>query len=129
MADYEEHEEQPQHAEETREGNCYRPDVDIVENDEAITICADMPGVAEGDIEVHLEDEVLSLYGKVAGEDDTELTPIHTEYRAGDYRRRFMVSGDIDPEKIEGHMSNGVLELVLAKRAHARPRRIPISGR
>ncbi len=122
-------EQQENTAEDTRKELNFPPDVDIVETDAAIIIYADMPGVSESGVDVNLEDDVLSLVGSISTNDYEGLTAVHTEYNVGNYRRRFTISSEVAAEKIEGRMSEGVLELVLPKRTSAQPRQIPIAAK
>jgi len=115
-------------AEKTRAGRTFVPDVDIVESDTGLTLWADMPGVSEKDVEVHLENHVLRLTGIVNTSHYDKLSPLYTEYNVGDYYREFRLHEDIDPEKIAAHMRNGVLEVELPKRAQAQPRKIEVKA-
>jgi HSP20 family molecular chaperone IbpA len=112
----------------TRPGRTFRPNVDISENEEALWLWADLPGVDEKDVEIRLEDKVLSITAQVSTEDDEALTPRYTEYKADCFAQRFTVSSEIDVDRIRARMVNGVLELELPKAAHARPRRIEVKG-
>jgi HSP20 family protein len=114
--------------ESTRPGRSYQPDVDIYETSEALWLWADMPGVAETKINVHLEGGVLTLEGTVALEDYKDLSPTYTEYNVGNYLRRFSISSDIDTDAIKARVTNGVLELELPKAERAKPRRISVSS-
>ena len=113
--------------ERTRPGRSYIPAVDICETPEALWLWADMPGVDERSIEINLADGVLSIEGHVAVEDYKSLTPVYTEYNIGDYLRRFTLQGEIDVDRIQARMKNGVLMLELPKAEHAKPRRIQVS--
>ena len=115
-------------AEHIRPGRTYRPHVDVVETDADIRLWADMPGVDESSVEVHLKEDVLSIEGRVSTEDYAELMPLYTEYRVGNYAQRFTVSPTIDSDAIRATMRHGVLELVLPKLAEARPRRIDVTA-
>jgi HSP20 family molecular chaperone IbpA len=86
-----------------------------------------MPGVDEKQINVHLEDGVLTLEGTVSLEDYKDLSPTYTEYNVGNYLRRFSISSDIDTNAIKARVTNGVLELELPKSERAKPRRISVS--
>jgi HSP20 family protein len=112
----------------TRPGRAYQPDVDIYETSDALWLWADMPGVDETQINVHLADGVLTLEGRVAVEDYKNLSPTYTEYNVGNYLRRFTVSSDIDTDAIKARVTNGVLELELPKAERAKPRRISVSN-
>jgi HSP20 family molecular chaperone IbpA len=115
-------------AEHIRPGRTYRPHVDVVETDADIRLWADMPGVDESSVEVHLKEDVLSIEGRVSTEDYAELMPLYTEYKVGNYAQRFAVSPTIDSDAIRATMRHGVLELVLPKLAEARPRRIDVTA-
>lgn len=112
----------------TRPGRTYVPDVDIYETPDSLWIRADMPGVDEQSIEVHVNDGVLSIEGQVAVKDYENLAPVYTEYNVGNYARRFTLANTIDAERISARMKNGVLELELPKAEKAKPRRIAISA-
>jgi HSP20 family molecular chaperone IbpA len=114
--------------EQTRPGRTYVPSVDIVETDEGLHLWADMPGVDENSVDVRLEDDVLSIEGRVSLEEYQDLTPVYTEYNVGNYSRSFRLSDRFELGRIRARVSNGVLELELPKAAEARPRRIPVTG-
>lgn len=111
----------------TRPGRTYLPDVDIYETPEGLWLWADMPGVDEGSLEVHIADGVLSIDGRVALQEYDNLNPVYTEYNVGNYSRRFSLSNEIDTEHIKAKMTQGVLTLELPKAERAKPRRIAVS--
>lgn len=111
----------------TRPGRTYVPDVDIYETPEGLWLWADMPGVEEGSLEVHVADGVLSIDGRVALQEYDNLNPVYTEYNVGNYSRRFSLSNEIDAEHIKAKMTQGVLTLELPKTERAKPRRIAVS--
>src|SRR2546428_8033172 len=113
--------------EHTRPGRSYLPDVDIYETPDRLVLVADMPGVDEKSINVHLGDGMLTIEGQVAVKEYENLTPVYTEYNVGNYVRRFTVSRDVDAERISARMVNGVLEVDLPKAEHTKPRRINVS--
>jgi len=117
-----------QGAEKTRPGRYFVPQVDIVENENELTLWADMPGVSDKDATVSLNDGVLTIVGKVSLAAYDKLSPLYTEYNVGNYFRQFELNEDIDEEKIKARMRNGVLTVELPKREHARPRRIEVSA-
>lgn len=114
-------------AEEVRKGRTFVPDVDILETDGKIIIRADMPGVAEDGVDVRLEDNVLSITGRVGAPEADSVSPVYSEYQVGDYERRFSISSEVDAEKIQGRMALGVLEIELPKRSQS-SRRIAVSA-
>ena len=113
--------------ESTRPGRTYQPEVDIYETRDGLWLWADMPGVDEKSLNVHLADGVLTIEGGVSLEDYKDLSPVYTEYNVGNYQRRFSLSRDIDTDKIEARLENGVLELKLPKGEKAKPRQITVS--
>ena len=115
--------------EQTRPGRSYVPDVDIHEDDQALWVWADMPGVDQESVEVELNDDVLRLEGRVSAHDYDGLSPIYTEYNVGNYLRRFtLANGDrFERDKVSARLMNGVLEVRLPKAEKARPRRIDVS--
>lgn len=114
--------------EQTRPGRAYQPDVDIYETKDSLWLKADMPGVDEKSVQVNLNDGVLTIEGEVSLDDYQSISPVYSEYRVGNYRRRFTVSSDIDGERIQGKLVNGVLHLELPKAEKAKPRQIEIAG-
>jgi HSP20 family protein len=114
--------------EQTRPGRYYVPEVNIYEFEDSLKLWADMPGVKEKDVDVTLKDGMLTLVGKVSTEIYNGLRPLYTEYNIGNYYREFVLNEDIDEAKIRATMRNGVLELTLPKKEHAKPRRIEVQA-
>lgn len=112
--------------EQTRNRRIYSPRVDIFEKDGAIVLLADMPGTDEKDINISLEKNILTITGKVDVEQRAESLA-YAEYGVGDYSRSFSIPDDIDRDKIEAKIKNGVLRLVLPK-AEEKARRIEIKA-
>lgn len=112
--------------EQTRAGRAFLPEVDIYETKDALFLKADMPGIDESSVRVHLDDGVLTVEGSVALDSYQNVQPVYSEYRIGNYRRRFNLSNAIDVERIEGKMVLGVLHLQLPKAEKAKPRQIAI---
>jgi len=114
--------------ESTRPVRSFVPKVDIVETDEALWVWADIPGVQGDAIDVRLDNGKLSIEGAVRLDEYDDLSPLYTEYNVGNFERNFEVSPDIDGERIEARVANGVLELKLPKIERARARQIPIQA-
>lgn len=119
-----------QEREQTRPGRAYVPDVDIREDEHALWLWADMPGVEQDQVEVELHDNVLRIEGRVSLKDYEGLTLVYTEYNVGNYLRRFSLSTaeQFDRDHISARLQNGVLEVELPKVEKAKPRRIPVSA-
>ena len=118
--------QQVQGTETTRPGRYYVPDVDICEYPDKLIMWADMPGVSEKNVEVMLKDNSLTLIGTVSPESYNNLSPVYSEYNVGNYFRQFALNEDVDESRIHARMRNGVLEVELPKREHAKPRRIEV---
>ncbi|HNT44123.1 MAG TPA: Hsp20/alpha crystallin family protein [Syntrophorhabdaceae bacterium] len=114
--------------ERTRAGKIYNPDVDIMEGKDKIIVIADMPGVNENSVEVTLDDNVLTIYGRVDWKAPEKMKLIHAEYGVGDFQRIFTISGEINREKIQARVKNGVLRLVMPKNDAPKMRKIAVKA-
>jgi HSP20 family molecular chaperone IbpA len=90
-------------------------------------MCLEIPGVDKNNVDVSLEDGVLTVEGRIDFSKYEGLRPVYTEYNVGHYRRSFSLSNKIDQSKISAEMKDGVLTLVLPKAEEARPRRIAVN--
>lgn len=112
-------------------GNLMRaqPPVDVYENDDGYLIRADVPGVAEGDIDVRFDRGELVFEAKRGDPpEDDKATVLGTEFGPVLFRRAFRIPEAIDATQISAHLANGVLELTLPKTAEQRPRQIKVSA-
>ncbi|GBD96867.1 MAG TPA: Hsp20/alpha crystallin family protein [Nitrospirae bacterium] len=114
--------------ERTRETRVYAPAVDIIEKNNDIVILADMPGVDENSVDITLEKDLLTIYGKVEPEIPENHRLVVSEYEIGDYQRTFTLSDEIDREHIRATVKDGVLKLVLPKAERAKTKKIPVTG-
>ncbi|MEN8213563.1 MAG: Hsp20/alpha crystallin family protein [Pseudomonadota bacterium] len=111
------------------EGSDWCPAVDIKEEDERFLIHADIPGVNADEIEVSMEQGVLTIKGErkhestESGKDYKRLERSH-----GVFIRRFSLPDSVDAGNISASSQNGVLEVVLPKTAPQVPRRIEVSS-
>ena len=105
------------------------PPVDIQETDDAFVVSADLPGLSKDDIDISLEDGVLTLAGeRKFSNDETEgKTFRRIERSYGAFRRSFTLPQGVDAEKVNATFGDGVLHLTLPKSATAKPRKISIS--
>ena len=104
----------------------YTPPIDIHESPEGLTLEADLPGATESNLFIQLEDNVLSLHARIEPPAPEGARLLHEEYRVGDYYRSFILSDEVDRERITAELRNGVLRLILPKADRARARRIEI---
>ncbi|MCO5102098.1 MAG: Hsp20/alpha crystallin family protein [Burkholderiaceae bacterium] len=104
------------------------PAVDIFEDEHGITLCAEMPGVSKDRLNVQADRNGLSIEGDVSIEMPQGMQALYADVRATRYRRSFTLSGELDTERIEAQLNNGVLTLRIPKRAEFRPRRIEVQS-
>jgi HSP20 family molecular chaperone IbpA len=103
------------------------PVTDIFETPEALTVVLEMPGVDRNSIEASVENDVVTIEGRIDFAKYEGMQPVYTEYNVGNYSRSFQVSNRIDQSKISAEMKDGVVTLVLPKAEQAKPRKIPVS--
>jgi HSP20 family protein len=120
--------EQPALAERTRCGCCYRPNVDIVEQNDELLVLADVPGAKSETIDVKFEDGMLEIQAAVAPRQSDDHACLLREYEVGDYYRSFQVSETIDAGKISAQYADGVLTLHLPKAEALKPRKIAVAA-
>lgn len=104
------------------------PAMDLVEEGEEYVLRADLPGVAESDIEIELDDDVLTISGERKSEHEEKRDGYRRiERSSGSFSRTLTVPEGIDPERIEARFENGVLEVRVPKPEQRKPRRVAIS--
>jgi len=113
-------------AERTRGGRAYRPNVDIFETADELTVLADMPGVKGDEIDINFENGLLTIHGRVQDRQPAEQRYLLREYGIGDFYRTFQVGEAVDTDGISAEYKDGVLTLHLPKVEAVRPRRIEV---
>lgn len=113
-------------SEQTTTGPVFSPTVDIFEDDKALILVADMPGVPKENLTIDLRDDVLTVIGVPSVSMPKEETLILQEFEIGKYLRQFTLSEMIDQGKIEAKLTSGVLRLILPKVGPAQPRKIHV---
>jgi len=103
------------------------PAVDVFEDANGITLLADMPGVQREQLELKIEGDALLIEGEVQPRAPQGLEPVYAEVRVPRYRRSFTLSRELDSNRIEASLKDGVLNLRIPKQAHAQPRRIAVT--
>lgn len=112
------------------------PQLDAVEDDDAFRITAEVPGVAEADLSVEIEEGVLTLKGEkksyLASDPEEKSTArLHrVETRYGAFERRLRFNAEVDAAAVKASYRNGVLTIVVPKVAEAAPevRTIPVEN-
>ncbi len=103
-----------------------RPPVDIFEDEAGITVIADLPGVSKEALNVKVDGDALTIEGDASIAAPADIEVRYSEVRTPRYRRSFTLSRELDAEKIEAHLRDGVLKLRIPKSEAARPKRIEI---
>ena len=106
-------------------GTTYSPRFDIWEDDDEMILYGDLPGVKPEDLDVSLENPVLTIHGKVSPRHN-DIKFLHGEYGIGDFHRTFTVGEAIDTERISAELKNGVVTVHLPKSEKVKPRRIEV---
>ena len=110
----------------TAPARTFVPTADIFETEPALTVVLEMPGVDKNNVDISIEDGILTVQGRLDFAKYEGLQPVYTEYNIGHYRRSFSLSQKIEQAKISAELADGVLTLVLPKAEEAKPRRITI---
>jgi HSP20 family molecular chaperone IbpA len=107
-------------------GSALRPAVDIFETDDGITLLADMPGVSKDRLNLRVDGANLLVEGTIGISPQEQMQALYADVRAATYRRTFLLSNELEADKIEANLRDGVLTLHIPKRAELRPRRIEV---
>jgi HSP20 family protein len=103
------------------------PAMDLVETDDHFVLKADLPGLAEGDIAIEVEDKVLTISGERKAEHhDKGEGFVRVERAFGSFRRSLTLPEGVDPEAVAASFDNGVLEVRIPKPEERKPRRVAI---
>ncbi|NUM33548.1 MAG: Hsp20/alpha crystallin family protein [Candidatus Brocadiae bacterium] len=115
-----------QEIERTHTTPVFNPSVDIYEKENELVFVVDMPGVTEKDVNIQFENWILTITGHVEPKPLEGHRLFYGEYKEGDYRRSFSIPEEIDVEKIEASVKNGVVSIVLPKSPKPQARKIPV---
>ena len=103
------------------------PAMDLVETDDRFVLRADLPGLSEGDVNVELEDNVLTVSGERKAEHESRREGYYRIERAsGNFQRSLTLPKGIDPEAVNAAFERGVLEVRIPKPEQRKPRKISI---
>jgi HSP20 family protein len=108
----------------------FAPDFEVKETKESFVFTADMPGVAEKDLQVQLSENRLSVSGKRESEKTEQSETYYaTERSYGSFTRSFVLPEGIDADKAHAQLKNGVLSIAIPKRPEAQPRKITVQSK
>ncbi|MFQ5347252.1 MAG: Hsp20/alpha crystallin family protein [Rhodothalassiaceae bacterium] len=105
----------------------FEPRADIMETGEAFLLQIEVPAVRPEDLDVTVERNVLTVRGRASDIETEGMTPLYSEFESGLFERVFRLSEDIDQDRIEARHRDGLLALVLPKKADVRARHIAIN--
>ena len=107
----------------------WTPAMDLAETDDAFVLRADLPGVSHEDVNIELEDTVLTVSGERKADHETKGEGFYRVERSfGGFSRSLTLPKGVDPEKIAASFTDGVLEVRIPKPEQRKPRRIAING-
>jgi len=107
----------------------WSPTVDIYENKDQIVLEAELPGMKPEDVNISVENNVLTIHGERKFEKKDEKDNFHRVERSyGSFTRSFTLPPTVSSEAADAVFENGILRLTLAKREEAKPRRIQIKA-
>jgi HSP20 family protein len=110
-----------------RPASAFSPAFEVKETNEAFVLKADLPGVEEKDLDIAVHNGVLTVSGSRQAEERKEGESfVLYERQYGSFSRSFALPDMADGDRIEAQLTNGVLQLTIAKRAEAKPRKIAI---
>lgn len=112
--------------ERTRSRRSFIPRADIYETEQEIILLADVPGANESTVDITLEKNMLSITAYVEPAVPNGFEIAYAEYEEGDYQRSFRLSDEIDRDKIEAVVSDGVLRVRLPKAQEAKSKKITV---
>jgi len=105
----------------------WRLAIDAAETEDEFILKASIPGVNQDDLEITLEDDLLTIRGESKIDETVKEADFHLrERRHGSFSRSVRFSTMINPDKVEANYENGVLTLVVPKAEAAKPKRIAI---
>jgi|SRR5215470_12133899 len=109
-------------------GTSWAPAVDVYEQDNNLVLKAELPGVDAKDVDVRIENNVLSIKGERKFENDVKKESYHRVERAyGTFLRSFTLPNAVDPSAVKAEFKDGVLRLTLPRREEAKPKQIQIN--
>lgn len=113
---------------ENRSDFALAPDVDIFEDGEGIYVRADMPGVSKDRLDIQVNKDALTIEGEACIDMPEGMEALYADVRSTHYRRSFVLSTELDTDKVDATLKDGVLTVHIPKRAESKPRRIEVSA-
>ena len=105
-----------------------RPAVDIYEDSGEITSKADLPGVSRDRLNIRIDGNNLAIEAQAAINMPEGMEALYADLKTTRFRRSFTLSNELETEKVNAEMKDGILTLYLPKRAELQPRKIKVSA-
>ncbi|MBT8339642.1 MAG: Hsp20/alpha crystallin family protein [Desulfatitalea sp.] len=107
----------------------WNPAVDVFENDDAIVLKAELPGVEKDKICVDVNGRVLTLKGERVSDNEVKQDNYYRRERTqGHFQRSFALPSEIDPDTIKASFKDGVLKVEMPKPEAVKPKQIPVNS-
>src|SRR5436309_6519054 len=106
----------------------FAPAVDVYEDEHNVTLKIEVPGIDEKDIDVQIENNLLTVHGERKFEkEEKEENFRRVERQYGSFTRSFTLPSIVNPEQVQAHYDKGILKIQLAKKAEAKPKQIKVN--
>ncbi len=103
------------------------PAVDIFEDPHQITVQAEMPGVSKEQLNIQADRDELVIEGDIHIDMPAGMAAVYADLHSTRYRRSFVLSGELDTERIDASLKDGVLTVRIPKRVEFRTRKIKVN--
>jgi HSP20 family protein len=118
----------PEGREESLTTTGFAPPVDVYEDEHNVTLKIEVPGIDEKDIDVRIENNVLTVHGERTFEkEEKEENFRRVERQYGSFTRTFTLPTTVDAEKVSANYDKGILKVALPKKAEAKPKQIKVN--
>jgi len=118
----------PEGREESLTSTGFAPPVDVYEDEHSVTLKIEVPGIDEKDIDVRIENNVLTVHGERKFEkEEKEENFRRVERQYGSFTRTFTLPTTVDAEKVSANYDKGILKIALPKKAEAKPKQIKVN--
>jgi HSP20 family protein len=118
----------PEGREESLTSTTFAPPVDVYEDEHNVTLKIEVPGIDEEDIDVRIENNVLTVHGERKLEkEEKEENFRRVERQYGSFTRTFTLPNTVDSEKVSANYDKGILKIGLPKKAEAKPKQIQVN--
>lgn len=102
------------------------PVADIIENKEGATLYIDLPGVSKESLDIRIDQNVLTVKGRVNVDMPENMEPNYIDVRSGEYERHFTLGEELDMEAIQANLNQGELKLFIPRSEQHKPRKIEV---